>query len=619
MPSVHDLPVEVLLDHLLPLLPIRDLLLLGSTNRFFALICADDTFWKRRCERDFNFSGNETAQRNGWKALYQGLSRPRVFVWGTRGNGRLGLQSLPEVRGPGIPFPIEVKIPGVRIVSLTAGGMSFHALDSQGSVYVWGTLDGQNMALNSEGFSIPQKCAQVPHRLILPEPVRSISCGRIHTMILDARLQVWTFLSWGRPFRFQSALLDCHTPDTTPSQIESGWAFSSILTTSGDVLVYWPYSGTLKQVLDTKSEELDAAGDKQAYATSDHTIPCVISTIEAEPFRLPAIPVLPVLPDTGLSQEQLNEETKLVKIAAYDNIIIGLTNKGHVLKFSGLTNEEDYLRSRWEYLPSYSEAGLVCQHPTFAGENPRCKPPRAMHITHVSAHFRTFVAYSTGSSSTILMGDTETSANSPPEIMPALQDRSIISVMLGDYHFGALTSTGQLLTWGSYSHGALGLGIPTDLPLGAPGGYQTPQDVETARTRRWLLEPPKVEEPAEVDFNLGRKKAGKKFCFAASAAGWHTGALVIGLDPDNEEEPSEAERNAADQRMPGGFPSGPGPSTSELPQDPHGLPLLPGRMMGEPFRIGFAGRGLALRGRLGRGGLGRGGGAPPPPAAGNVG
>ena len=35
-------------------------------------------------------------------------------------------------------------------------------------------MDGQNMALNSEGFSIPQKCAQVPHRLILPEPVRSI-------------------------------------------------------------------------------------------------------------------------------------------------------------------------------------------------------------------------------------------------------------------------------------------------------------------------------------------------------------------------------------------------------------------------------------------------------------
>ena len=45
------------------------------------------------------------------------------FLDRTRGNGRLGLQSLPEVRGPGIPFPIEVKIPGVRIVSLTAGGM----------------------------------------------------------------------------------------------------------------------------------------------------------------------------------------------------------------------------------------------------------------------------------------------------------------------------------------------------------------------------------------------------------------------------------------------------------------------------------------------------------------
>ena len=38
-----------------------------------------------------------------------------------RNNGRLGLAKLPE--GPGVPYPVEVNIPGSRIVSLVAGGM----------------------------------------------------------------------------------------------------------------------------------------------------------------------------------------------------------------------------------------------------------------------------------------------------------------------------------------------------------------------------------------------------------------------------------------------------------------------------------------------------------------
>ena len=45
------------------------------------------------------------------------------FFLSDRSNGRLGLTKLPKGTGSGVPYPIEVKIPGSRIVSLVAGGM----------------------------------------------------------------------------------------------------------------------------------------------------------------------------------------------------------------------------------------------------------------------------------------------------------------------------------------------------------------------------------------------------------------------------------------------------------------------------------------------------------------
>jgi SCF-associated factor 1 len=40
-------------------------------------------------------------------------------------HGRLGLPRTPEltINGGGVPFPVELHIPGVRIVSVIAGGM----------------------------------------------------------------------------------------------------------------------------------------------------------------------------------------------------------------------------------------------------------------------------------------------------------------------------------------------------------------------------------------------------------------------------------------------------------------------------------------------------------------
>ena len=83
-----------------------------------------------------------------------------------------------------------------------------------------------------------------------------------------------------------------------------------------------------------------------------NVIPCHcwdLTTVD--PVRLRPIPhQLPDLPDTGLSDQENSKETKLIKIASLDNRLIGLTNKGHVLKYDRLTDEETYDQGRWEYV-----------------------------------------------------------------------------------------------------------------------------------------------------------------------------------------------------------------------------------------------------------------------------
>ncbi|KAH9884808.1 RCC1/BLIP-II [Cubamyces lactineus] len=609
--SITDLPAELFLDGIFPYLPVSDILHLGQTNRFFNSLSEDEAYWHRRIQEDFNFSGSDTARRSGWKFLYKRLSDPHLYVWGEKSHNRLGLANPPKTSvRDGVPYPVRLDIPGVHLVSLVAGGMSFHAIDSRGDIYVWGVLNGETFALRSDGFAEAGQRADHPMKLQLPTKFRSLSCGRLHTTGFDAESHVWTFTSWGRPFRLSSSLVDKSSPETMPVQVESGWSFSAILTESGDVLAYWPFGGRMKSIINQKDEELNnienpelkAAVRARADDNNPNVIPCHWWVMHgADPVRLPAVPVhsLPVLRKTGLSQEQLDEDTKLVKIAALDNCAIGLTNKGHVLRYDGLANEVAYVQGRWEYLPYFSDLEKLREHAVYRasdeGAPPQVDPPETMHITHVSASFQTFFAYSTGSSSTVLMGKVN---SDPPEsylpsVIPELQNRAVISVVVGDYHFGALTSTGELLTWGAFSKGALGLGDPTKVPTGQPGGFADSEQLRTS-VNRWgiMRPPPDVRVPTAVRFDHGERRKREKYCFAAAALGWHTGALVIDVDRDDDRE----DEDGVD--MPGAFPSDDAPSPDEPEIDPAPMPgmvhILPhdrGRGF-TPFRIGFAGRGM---------------------------
>jgi SCF-associated factor 1 len=152
--GIADVPVEVLIDNILPFCEVNDVFSLGCINKFFALITTDDTFWKRRLAADYNFTGSDTARTSGWKFIYKRLRNPRVFVWGyvisfipsfyedvdlfvdaptrtslissfrEKDKGRLGLPHFPKTTLSDVPFPVELHLPGVRVVSLAASGLS---------------------------------------------------------------------------------------------------------------------------------------------------------------------------------------------------------------------------------------------------------------------------------------------------------------------------------------------------------------------------------------------------------------------------------------------------------------------------------------------------------------
>lgn len=176
------------------------------------------------------------------------------------------------------------------------------------------------------------------------------------------------------------------------------------------------------------------------------------------------------------------------------------------------------------------------------------------------------------------MGKREDNGGVARDILPQLQNRGVIGVTLGDYHFGALTSEGELLTWGKYQAGSLGLGDPSKIEAGKPGGYATKATRLWGSARpRWLGTPPDVTVPTAVTFGKGRGK----FCFSAEAAGWHFGALVLDLEGGADDE----DEGKLEPAPPGSFPIAPNEG-----RPGYTLPIIP-RAGAMPFRVGFAGRG----------------------------
>lgn len=92
MLSLCELAVDIVTEHLLPLLHISDLVTLATTCRHLHLLCNDDRLWRYRTTMDLslNTSGLEPCQ--GWKETYKKIvDHSVVYVWGENYDKRLGI------------------------------------------------------------------------------------------------------------------------------------------------------------------------------------------------------------------------------------------------------------------------------------------------------------------------------------------------------------------------------------------------------------------------------------------------------------------------------------------------------------------------------------------------
>jgi hypothetical protein len=85
--ALSRLPVDLLVDSLLPAFSTRDVIALSRTSRQwynFVTEAGQDTeiFWMRRCINEFNFPVRASGRRTRWFQLYSRLAQSAAYVWG---------------------------------------------------------------------------------------------------------------------------------------------------------------------------------------------------------------------------------------------------------------------------------------------------------------------------------------------------------------------------------------------------------------------------------------------------------------------------------------------------------------------------------------------------------
>lgn len=116
----------------------------------------------------------------------------------------------------------------------------------------------------------------------------------------------------------------------------------------------------------------------------------------------------------------------------------------------------------------------------------------------IATHDSSFVAYSTGPNSVMLMDSAVFTQAMIPEVVVPLLGQRIVSVVFGDGHVGVLTEEGRVFTWA--------------------------RKVVFQPLNRWH-----VRQPREMKFDYASLRTRNYFVLAIASTQWEMGALVIDL------------------------------------------------------------------------------------------
>jgi SCF-associated factor 1 len=590
-PPLLNLPVEILLSIFPYLDANSFLSLTSSCKSLHQPeFVHEASFWSTIVRSTFRVPNQPVVQNDGkrWQKLYKRLhTQSRVMTWGDnqkaclghsytspagvrmRGGPHRGLSRA--IRQKHISWPQKMEgIEGLGVVSdLQCGGWSTSLLTSKGAIYTVGVLDGlqfnnhrapgmQQAKMDPTPLRFPPGFVQPWERHDSATAVRQFSSGRAHVLALSDSGRIWSWQNVDhdalnvRFVHHETVEGERERGRGVVLKVVAGWNKSAALI-EGSGIVLW----------DPLTRENDESAIEDTVTVDESAVVPRTSHRETKTGRF------------STAEEETLAETfgEVLNFIVLEHVVLFNTSLGKVFVSEITWNDEE------QSLGEPIELSLTTS-----------TEPDEAFATDLQGSFRNFAIFTkSGSVLTshqdrlmpLLQGVEDSNSNPPFTRIPALQHKNVISVAFGDYHFHALHSPGYITSYGNEPQacGALGLGGHGDPEgrlrgiryAGMGGDGRLVPHAYTEGRRIWFEEEKRqwikfltsggadAEEAAErirmaigsPDLNgqgevsewieqQGRdweEKYGLKdqdedglgayFALSVTAAGWHSGALVL--------------------------------------------------------------------------------------------
>lgn len=586
--NLLDLPTDIF--HLIfPHLDAADFLSLTATCRALHQpeLLNDSQFWAHIVRGTFRVPNAPSAyDGKRWQKLYRRLlTQSRIYTWGSNEKACLGHSYYdghqPLIRaGHGrivnprrqrqrVSWPGEMQgTKGLGVISdVQCGGWSTNMLTSKGAIYTVGVLDGlqfnqrrppymQAPLQQPTPLKYPPGFAQPHERTDVSTAIKQFSAGRAHVLGVSDSGRIWSWQNAEHAaihvkFVHYDTRDDGATSGTgTVHKVVAGWSKSSALVEGTGIVLWDP----IKRGHDETEIEDAALVLESAFVPKT-------SFRQRTPNR-----------QNDATESLADSVGEVTNYIVLEEVIVFVTHLGKVFVAQVIWNENDQRVSNPTEVPVPASAN---------GED--------IFATDVQGSFRTFAVFlrsgavltSTQDRLMDILNDRPSAQDSLFKRIPALQNTGVISVAFGDYHFHALHSTGQITSYGvePQACGALGLcghGDPEGRLRGmryagmggdgrllphayskgrqvwfenekrdwisfiTAGGYEPQEAVERMRmalgspdtvcqgeVSEWIEQQGRDwEEKYEVHAS-DEDGLGAYFALSVTAAGWHSGALVL--------------------------------------------------------------------------------------------
>ncbi|KAH6642199.1 regulator of chromosome condensation 1/beta-lactamase-inhibitor protein II [Boeremia exigua] len=588
--SITDLPLDIIVL-IFPYLDAKSFLSLCSTCKALQQpsIRLDPAYWSFATRSTFRVPNQPVVQHDGlrWQKLYRRmLTQSHVYTWGHNGHNRLGhsfREAIPggsmllprrplprRLRGPvNCSFPTEMEDTrqlGV-IADMQCGGWSTTLLNADGILYTAGMLDGQVALSSNEGMRRLTFPTGFQYSINDPEAhepsiaIRQFSAGRSHILGLSDTGKIWSWYnSKNAALQVKFAHVELNEQAEEGALANKGLAFGHVR----QVVAGWSRSSAYVQGVGIIVWDVVQRGSHDSEM--DTMLVLENAEVPKSGYRRPKGKER----ETN-DQSALGEEVGVVvNHIILEHFVVFATDIGKV--FCGLFGD----KNRVDQVLELSD--LRNEHST---------------AIDIQGSFRRFAVFKNGE---VITADqeylhqcwnargTNLSFRGLNKI-PALQHNDVISVAFGDYHYIALHSDGKITSYGTELQACGALGLGEEGPQGKARGIaydrishegrllshaytcgrqvwfdsrkkdwiqsiiqNAPNENEEARARadrfenelnvqgevsEWI-----EQESREWDKDSGDDGLGAYFALRVSAAGWHSGALVLVNDELARKEPS---------------------------------------------------------------------------------